>query len=853
MGNWGLALRLARREMRGGIGGFRIFLACLALGVGAIAAIGSLKMAVEEGLATDARKILGGDVDIRVIHRDAPAKAQAWLRANAVSVSRVVEMRSMVYRVAKTTGRDRLLIELKAVDGRYPLYGDFEIGDKAGGSKMLAPYFKAKDGIPGALVEDMVLTRLRLKVGDLIRLGTRQFRIAGVIEREPDRGTSIFTLGPRLMVPLGDLQKTGLIQPGSLLYFHYRVKLAPGASINDFVSRLKTAFPKQGWRVRALAQAAPGLRRFLDQMAFFLTLVGLTALLVGGLGIANGVRAYLDGRIATIATFKCVGAPAELVFRTYLIQLLMIATVGVIGGLIIGVLLPWALSDLLNQLLPVKLRIGIYGEPLALASLFGLLTALAFSMWALGRARMVPPGALFRQGVINTATAPPRAYVFATGGLVAVLIALIIATSVDKVLAAIFIAACGVTFFLFRGFAWLVARVAERLSRPGGAAQRSPGLRLALANLHRPGAPTASVILSLGLGATVLVAISLIEGNFTQQVRERLPKNAPSYFFVDIQPDQVKAFEAAVRKVAGPGAMERQPMVRGRIVRLNGKPVDLKKIHPDAHWAVRSERGLTYSAKAPKGTRVLKGKWWPAAYRGPPLVSFDARLAAGMGLVVGSTMTINILGREITAKVANLREIRWQAMRVNFTIIFAPGTLEAAPHMHISSVQVPREKEVALLRAVTDKLPNVSAIRIRDALESAGEVLDKIGFAVRATAGVTILAGLFVLAGAVAAGHRRRVYDAIVLKVLGATRGRVLRAFLLEYGLLGIAVASISALLGTIVAWLVMTLAMRVPWTFMPVTVVVTALVCATVAVAFGFVGTWRAMGQKPAPLLRNE
>ena len=853
MQDWGLAVRLARREMRGGIKGFRIFLACLALGVGAIAAIGSLKVAVEEGLATDARKILGGDVDIRIIHRDAPAAARTWLRANAQSVSRVVEMRSMAYRVTKGEGRDRLLVELKGVDDRYPLYGDLEIGKKAGGAKLIAPLLGKRDGLPGALVEQMVLTRLRLKVGDVVRVGTRQFRIAGVIDREPDRGTGIFTLGPRLMVRLSDLQETGLIQPGSLLYFHYRVKLAPGTSIDTFLERLKSAFPKAGWRVRALAQAAPGLRRFLDQMAFFLTLVGLTALLVGGLGIANGVRAYLEGRIETIATLKCVGAPAGLVFRTYLVQLTMIAAIGVVGGLAIGVLLPWALSDVLNELLPVQLKIGIYPGPLLLASVFGILTALAFSMWSLGRARMVPPGALFRQGVISDQTAPPRGYLFATAGLVAVLVALIIATSVDKLLAAIFIAACGATFFLFRGFAWLVARLAERLSRPGSAAQRNPGLRLALANLHRPGAPTPSVILSLGLGATVLVAISVIEGNFTKQVRERLPKNAPSYFFVDIQPDQVKAFEAAVRKVAGPGAMQRQPMVRGRIVRLNGKPVDINRIHPDARWAVRSERGLTYAAKLPKGTRILQGKWWPETYSGPPLVSFDARLAAGMGLTVGSTMTINILGREITARVANLREIRWQAMRVNFTIIFAPGTLESAPHSHISAVQVPKEKEVALLRAVTDALPNVSAIRVRDALESAAEVLDKIGFAVRATAGVTILAGLLVLAGAVAAGHRRRVYDAVVLKVLGATRRRVLGAFLMEYGLLGIAVASISALLGTVVAWLVMTLAMRVPWTFMPVTVIATALVCASVAIVFGFVGTWRAMGQKPAPLLRNE
>lgn len=851
-GDLGLAFRLARREMRGGIRGFRIFLACLALGVGAIAAIGSLKSAVEEGLSNDARNILGGDVSMRIIHREAPDKALTWLRQNSAAYSRVVSMRSMAYRIKTGDAGDRLLVELKGVDGAYPLYGSLRLRG-VGETTDLSGYFAVRDGVPGALVEELVLTRMGLKVGDLLRVGTGRYRITGVIEKEPDRGTGIFTLGPRLMVGLDTLKATGLLRPGSLLAYRYRVRLAPGANVNDFVKRLQAAHPKVGWRVRALAQAAPGLRRFLDQMAFFLTLVGLTALLVGGLGIANGVRAYLEGRMATIATFKCVGAPAGLVFRTYLIQVLMLAALGVLGGLAIGVLLPWTLSGVLNQLLPVTLDIGIYPLPLILAAAFGFLTALTFSMWSLGRAREVPPGSLFRQGVSPDGIAPPTRYLYATGALVAVLVALIIATSIDKTLSAIFIVSVAAAFFLFRGFAWLVTWAARRLSSPGGRPLRRPGLRLALANICRPGAPTASVILSLGLGATVLVAIALIEGNFSRQVNERLPKNAPSYFFVDIQPDQVEAFEAAVRTVAGPGALERQPMVRGRIIRLKGKPVDINQVHPDARWAVRSERGLTYRADLPKNSEVVAGKWWAADYKGPPLVSFDARLAEGMGLKVGDSLTVNILGREITAKIANLRRITWGSMRVNFTIIFAPGTLESAPHSHIAAVRVPRDKEVALLRAVTDKLPNVSAIHVRNVLESAGEILGKIGFAVRATAGVTILAGLFVLAGAIAAGHRRRVYDSIVLKVLGATRGRVLHAFLLEYGLLGAAVAAISALLGTVIAYIVMVFAMRGNWAFEPVTVAATAIICASVAVVFGFVGVWRAMGQKPAPLLRNE
>jgi putative ABC transport system permease protein len=847
-----LSLRLARRELRGGIRGFRVFLACLALGVAAIAGIGSLSSSVREGLRADARNILGGDADVRLLQRDATPAERRWLDGLG-TVSRVVEMRSMAYVPGRDDARSRLLVELKAVDGRYPLYGTLAVDGKpvsrAGFDAALAP----RGGVPGALVDPLVTQRLRLKVGDRLRIGSQQFVIRGLLTHEPDRGTQLFTLGPRVMIADGALAGTGLVRPGSLIAYHYRIRLPKGVDPAVVAAAARRDQPTAGWRVRTLSQAAPGAQRFIDQFTLYLTLVGLTALLVGGLGIANGVRAWLDGRTATIATFKCLGASARTVFWTYLFQVIALSLVGIAAGLVIGAVLPALLAGMLESVLPVSLRLGVYPVPLLVAAGYGLLTALCFSLWAVARAREVPPAVLFRQAVAPIQTRPRRIYVVATALLAAALAGLAVATAVDKPLALIFIGACRAASLRFRAMAWAIGRGAAALSRPGRARRHGPNLRFALANIHRPGAPTGSVVLSLGFGVTVLVAIALVQGNLSDQVRRQIPAHAPAFFFIDIQPQQAAAFDAAVKSVPGVTHAERVPMVRARIVRLNGVPARKARVAPDARWAVRSDRGLTYAATPPEGADIVAGKWWPADYHGPPLISFDAHLAEGMGLKVGDTITFNVLGREITATIANLRRIKWRRLGMNFTVIFAPGTLEAAPHSDIAAVEAPPSAELPLLKAVTDRLPNVTAIRVRAALAAAAHILDNIGLAVRATALVTIVAGLLVLAGAIAAGHARRVYDAVVLKVLGATRRRVLNAFLLEYGLLGLATAAIAAALGTLTGYLVLTLGMNAGWDFLPVTAVATALICLVVMLVFGFLGTWRAMSQKPAALLRNE
>lgn len=835
----GLAWRLARRELRSGIAGFRVFLASLALGVAAIAAVGTLSAAVLGGLEADAKGLLGGDVEIQLSQRRPDAAEAAFARARAAAVSEVIEMRAMA-----RAGEARALVELKVVDQAYPLVGSIELQPE----QALGEALSRRDGIWGAAAEEGLLAKLGIGVGQRLRVGEAEVEVRAVLAREPDRVTNVISFGPRLMLADGALAETGLMQPGSLYRHNTRVLLPAGAEPEAWAAAAREAFPAAGWQIREASSAAPGVRRFVDRLGMVLTFVGLSALLIGGLGVANAVRHYLEGKGETIATLKCLGAPGALIVDVYLLQVLMIATAGIIGGLVLGAGLPLAALALLQGLLPVPVALGLQPGPLLVAAAMGLCAALAFAFWPLGRAREVPAASLFR-GAIEAAGRRPRpAYVLAAGASALALAALSIATASNAGFAAWFVAGAVVTLAILRAAAGLLATAASRLPR-----MRKPWLRLAVNALHRPGAPTPGVVVSLGAGLTVLVAVALIDSNTRAQIGERLPASVPAFFFIDIPSSEASAFDATVRAVPGVGAIERVPSLRGRITAIAGVPVDRATIAPDAAWAVRGDRALTYSPVAPVDADITAGRWWPDSYGGPPLLSLDAGLATGFGIGLGDTITLNVLGREITAEVASLRRIDWRAVPFDFAMILSPGALAGAPHTHIAAVHAPREAEAALERAVTDRFANVTAIRTREALSAVSGLLERISWAVRAAAAMTLVAGALVLAGAVAADRRRRTYEAVLFKVLGATRARIAGTYLVEYGVLGLVTAAIAIALGTAVGWAVLTQVMDFAWSMRWDIVLATAAICVALTLSIGFAGTWRILGQKAAPYLRNE
>jgi putative ABC transport system permease protein len=833
------ACRLACRELRGGIRGLRVFIACLVLGVGAIAGVGSLTASVAAGISGNARQLLGGDVEAELANRPAGPAEGAFLAASG-KLSEIASLRAMA---RPTSGSGQTLISLKAVDAAYPLYGEVLLAPE----QNLGTALGSRGRTFGVAVDPQILGRLGLRPGDSLSIGRAELQIRALIRHEPDAVDSGFVLGPRVMISTAALAETGLLQPGALVAYHYRVRLPAGADAARWAARARAAFPEAGWEIRSFAQASPGLRQLIDRLGLYLSLVGLTTLLIGGVGIGNAVGFHIAGKIATIATLKCLGASNRLVVAAFTIEIMAVASVGITVGLLLGGLAPLAAAPLLGSELPVAARLGFYPQPLALAALYGFLTTLVFSLWPLARIGQVPAAALFRDMVAPPGRRVSRS-VLATTALSALALAAAVAAGTgQREIALWFVAGAGAAFALFGAAGLAVTAVARRFGRP-----RRTMLRLALANLHRPGAATLPVMLSLGLGLTVLVAIALVEGNLAREVERRIPAEAPAFFFIDIQGDELAGFAALVHDIPGARFGE-VPMMRGRITRLNGVPVERAVVAPDAKWALNSDRGLTYAATLPAGSRVVAGRWWPPDYRGPPLVSFDANLARGMGLKVGDTLSVNLLGREITARIANFRDIDWQRLGINFAIVFAPGTLEGAPQTHLAAVYLPAGDGDRLVQRVTQEFPNVSAIEVREALAAIDDILGKIGTAVRLTALFTLAAGALVLGGAIAAGHSRRVYDAVVLKVLGATRTAIIGGYLIEHGLLGALAALVAGALGTLAAFLVVTRLWGTDWVFLPAPLLSTAAAATLLALALGFVGTWRALGAEPARYLRND
>ena len=846
-GTWALAFRFARRELRGGLAGFRLFLGCLIVGVAAIAAVGSLAAALVTGLGEGGQTLLGGDVSVRLIHREA-SEAEYQALAAGGTVSTTAQLRGM----ARTPDlSEQSLIELKAVDGRYPLYGALEITPE----QPLDDVFETRDGYAGAAVDGTLLNRLGLEVGDRIRLGEADFEIRAEILREPDRVSGGFAIGPRVMISQAAFPSTGLIRPGSLINYSYRIRLPEDArtqsDVRAFVSSLEETFPEAGWRIQDRSNSAPGTRNFVQQLALFLSLVGLTALLVGGVGVANAVKSYLDGKRETIATFKCLGAPGALIFRIYLLQVMALAGIGIAVGLAIGATTPYIVGGVAANLIPIPVAFGIYPGALALAAAYGVLTALAFAVWPLARARDVAAAGLFRDIVSPARTWPKPGYIALAGGSLVLLALLAILFADQRTFALWFVlGAIGVFAILRLAAAGLMA--AAGLVRGG-----TPEWRLALANIHRPGAPTPSVVLSLGLGVTLLTVISLIDGNLSARITSDLPERAPSFFFVDIQPDQADQFAQAVRGTTPNAELERVPMLRGRIAMIDGVPAAEAEVAPEEAWALRGDRGITYSADPPKNSPLVRGEWWPQDYQGPLLVSLDEDMAKGFGVGLGDTLTVNVLGRDLTATIANTRAIDWQSLGINFVLVFSPGVIEQAPQTELATVtlssEAPAQDEERLERMVAQTFPNVTSVRVKDVLETVNGLLGDFALAIRATSIVTILAGVLVLAGAMLAGFRRRRREAVLLKVLGATRQRILTIYLTEYAVLGFATALVAAGAGTLAAYLVVSEVMQLPWTFLPGTMLLTVVGATLVTIAFGLAGTWQALSAPAARILRTD
>ncbi len=872
----GFLLLTALRETRANLSHFRILILCLFLGVFVIGFVQSVTLALENGLRRDGKAILGGDFSVRNIYQ--PLADEPLAALNAVGrIARTVEMRGLLTDEPQMTPSDAPddapddtnddakagdantghvgLSEIKAVDNVYPLFGQMTL-ERAGvietPHEFLTRAAQSQDGaeIPAVLLDNVLAERLNVKIGDIVKIGNQRFVFADIILHEPDRaGGSTFNVGPRSMMRIEDLDKTGLVQTGAQVYYHYKVAMNDPDTLLATTEAIEAKLGEGGWRLRDYTNASPRIDRFLSRLSQFFTLVGLSALLIGGVGIGNAVHVVLQKRLPSLAIAKSLGASRSFVFWLWFWVVMMAGLIGIVPALGLSFSLPFMMQAALEGVLPIPFVPTLAPHALGTTVLFGGGILVLFSVLPLSRAAQAKPALLFRQGAAATLHEKAgKKAVYATVILMVLGGGAMIALSSHPVFTAGFLAAAAAIYILLKAVSHGLIAALRRLH-----GLRNPALRMAVVNMTRPDNQSFTVLLSLGLSLTLFAAIAQIEMNVKHRIDEDIPDKAPAFFFIDIQKSQMPDFEAAVRAVEGVSDLTKVPNLRGKIVSVNGVEAEKALVDPSEDWLLRGDRGFTYLTEKPDYSDLLEGEWWAPDYSGPPIVSVVEDVARGFGVGVGDEITLNILGRDISARIVNVRSVDWSTMTINYAITFAPGALDNAPHSYLATLVAPQEVETKILSAVAQDFANVTAIQVRDALQTASMILGRIALAMRAIAGLALVTGVLVLAASLLSSLRQRRYETVVMKVVGAQRRTLTRMMVYEFALLGGIAAAISLLTGTACAYLVVTQVMEFPWIFDLGTAVTVVVLSLSITLAFAVWAVWSSLSSRPGDFLRNE
>ncbi|MFT3964930.1 MAG: ABC transporter permease [Sphingobium sp.] len=836
---WGAAWRIARRDLHAGFRGLRLLFLCLFLGVATLAAIGSLTASITGEIAARGQTILGGDIQVEMTQRElAPARRREL--EGLGRFSETIRMRAMAQRAEGAQradgGTSAVLTELKGVDGAYPLYGTLAL--QQGRYRPLPA-----DGI---LITPALGERLHVRTGDRLRYGEAIFTIHGIIADEPDRVGEGFTLGPVAIVSLEGLRATRLIQPGSLFSSKYRIRIPAGQDAHALREGLEKRYATEGWEFKDRERAAPGTNRFIERMGQFLSLIGLTALIVAGIGVSNGVGSYLALKRGSLATMKVLGATSADIERIYLLQLGAVAALAIALGLVIGALAPPAIVALAGDILPVQPGLRIHAVPLATSAVYGLLIALIFTLPPLARARTEPAAAIFRALVDPPRRRDRRSRVL-VGLAGAALVATVLLTAREPLFSAAVLGATAAVLVLLLLLGRGVGMMARRVPRP-----RRPLLRLAIANLYRPGAQTSALVVALGLALTLFVTLAGIQTSLDAEIARTVPKKAPNLFVLDLPSTGEDRFRTLVESRSAGARLNIVPTLRGTVVAYKGLRVAELKERPEGAWILRGERGVTYSEALPEGSELVEGQWWPKGYQGPPLLSIDAEQARALGVGVGDHLVVSVLGREIDARIASLRKINWDTMGFNYVMVFPPNILASAPHSLTATITMKPGGETAMTTALLGAFPGASVIAVGDLVSQITALLDQMSGAIVAAASITILAGIAVLIGAIAASRQTRSYDSVILKTLGATRAQVLGTQALEYGLLALMLAAVSLILGTAAAWFVIVRLFEFGWAPDWGIVLATLAGGGLLTLGIGLAGSIPLMSVRPARALRQ-
>ena len=884
-------VKMAWRETRAAWRHFLYFLVCIAIGVGALTGVSLFGAQVERTVTKEARGLLGGDLEIRLTRRISPQGRDVLdsLMDRGISFTHVSELVAMAARAEPSVvGQPTQIVELKAVEPAYPLYGSLRVEPNDDLKELLGLQDQncVNRACYGVVVQESLLIRMELALGAQLKIGEGRFVITGILKTEPDRMANAFSLGPRVLMSQEGLRTSELIKIGSRVRERFLLKIPGTMPPNPLLYELRGRLASDSARVSSYREAQPQLKQSLDQLTRYLGLIGLTALFVGGLGVATSVHAFVREKLNTIAILKTVGADSQTIVLTYGWQALMLGLVGSLVGLFIGMALhlglPWVIAavmatDLLDQLGFASGGMGLSLSPLLKGLALGILSTLLFTLWPLLTIREVKPARIFRREVAPSDSTVgsgqikwwsswqrlDRVKLLVAIGIGLGLALLSIWQAGSWRVGLLFILAFTAAVFLLGAAASASLMAVKKWPRPEPLA-----LRQAVGNVTRPGSQVVSVTIAIGIGVMVVTTVSLVERSLLAQVGENRPTDAPTFFFIDIQPDQAEGMVNLLRQRSGDPQPQLTPLVRSRLSEVKGESVMFEPISEEAEqraktdqkeerrkkWFLTREYVLTFLQDLPKDNKVIQGEWWkPGQVLSKPLISMEEDAAKQLGVTVGDTIELDIQGVSIAGEISSIRSVEWGNMSTNFFMIFSPGALEGAPHTYVATVRVAPSDEVPLQQAVVAAFPNVTAINIGDVLDSFARVLDRLSLAIRAVALFCVLSGGLVMAAALAATRYRRLYESVILKALGATRGVIARSFALEYAMLGALGGFLGIALASALSWAVLETVFDLSWSLQPGVLAVGFLATVTLTLLVGFLSTYRILGYPPLAVLRQE
>ncbi|HSL18412.1 MAG TPA: FtsX-like permease family protein [Methylomirabilota bacterium] len=838
-------LAISLRELRGSAGRIAFFAACLAVGVAAVVAVAGLSTALDSAIRAQARQLLAADLAVESRRPIPQAVLDAVAALPRARWAEVRELPSVVSVPAADGPGGSLLAELKAVGEGYPFYGSVEVEPARPLGELLAD--------DRVLVGPELLTRLDLAVGGGLVIGGERFTIAGVVISEPDRVGMSFTLGPRILLSPGGLDRTGLVAVGSRVEHRLLLGL-PGDPEPERVAAaaelVRAAIAEPEFvELQTAAEAQPALRRGLDRVERFLGLVALLSLLIGGIGVAQAVRAWLAGRLDAIAALRALGVRPREVFGLYLGQTVVLALLGSVVGAVAGALVARAAPALVAGLLPVEVAVGWQPAAMARGVALGLGVALLFALRPLVDAMRVPPIRVLRRDAEPLPVSRAAAAALALA-LVAGIGATAAVQSGSLLRGAQFAGGLVAVAAVLAGSAWLVVWLVGRAPREHGPLT----LRHGLAALARPGAGTIGAVVALGLGVVTVLGMFLVQERLSAQLDAELPLDAPTVFLVDIQPDQWPGVEAALRD-AGARGLDSVEVVMARLAAIDGVPVaelvgDAAAGDRDRRWVLTREQRLTSLETLPDDNVVVEGALWSHPDRAE--VSVERDFAADLGVGVGDTLTFDVQGVPLELLVSSLRTVEWESFAINFFLVVEPGVLERAPRFRIAAARLDAAAELPLQDRLAAAFPNVTVLRLREVLDKVVAVLEQLGNGVRILGAFTVLAGIAILGGAVSATTARRGRQAALFKTLGMTRSQVVAVFAVEYALVGV-VAGVLGVVGAIaMSWAVVSYGFELPWAWRLDAAAASLAVTVLLSVAAGLAASVRALAVRPLAVLRR-